>query len=381
MVVGMFGCTPNVRSTRFTTDFDCEILERNRLVVKHSRQPKMNRLQTNTIAKLRVVKESATETKVNVYPVPFQATNKLLTNLSPPSLPPLVYPSSTPFITSEQKSNSFKKTLPQLTRETQPFSAAEHTFEKSESDWQLLLLFGAPIAFSLAGLYFFYPQVSRVSAWAAHHPKQTQAMLFGAHVFSMASSYYVGHLLFEESVLIPSVFAAAGFAGFTMASLLYPTTHSATLENLRGKYLNQKFYDVFIVASGLTLMTYAGNHQFSLTLSPITNQYVTSYQQNIGSVKMQATVPVVKQEDPPKKNGKIALTILASFLFAVLILGVTVLGCALVCEGQTALAALVFFGGATGLIAIFVNVLKSISKKYKVKRREKAAPTSTPQVA
>jgi hypothetical protein len=374
------GCSQHYNPRQYVRELDCKALAKKRIAAKPIRtfKGKKKNIASWTALSKKVAdqrRDITTNHSASEPLIPLLATPVISTHIPEVYKPERPYgpsarsasPATSPAATPVSKRNG--------NPEIKSTSIAINT--KSLTDQFLTAgLIAGPALLSLLTLGLFSGSAMKLSAWAAHHPIASKILLAGIQTGTIVGGYALGDSLSYAGLNLPGYYPGIAFAGFCGAALLYPAK-SKSLNNLRVGYLQQKVCDVTIYLASATMVMYAGNHQFAVNNSRLIPYYsAESYQAETVSMtayipSLSSAVPADKQEEPAKKNGKIWMIILASVVFSILAVTVAVAACLIACNGQGFLALSLLIGGEVGFTFAFVGILKTIGKRYRVKRKRK----------
>lgn len=229
--------------------------------------------------------------------------------------------------------------------------------------------------------------MKQVSIWAKNHVLAARLLLASAHLLLSIWAVYAGFWLNAVGVELPDHLATIGISLFALAALAYPVRSKSGILFIK-TYAQRKSLDAIVVASGLVLLAFSAQcfsnycaqaveappqaKSVSLRrLSPSEEFRINAKPASrISKVKQlwQTAKTAVRDHAAALKQAKlkwwqvglVALSIVAAVFLLVLTL---LLSCDLGCNGNQALAAVVFLGGIALTLALYVLVLRAIFKR------------------
>jgi hypothetical protein len=248
-----------------------------------------------------------------------------------------------------------------------------------------------------------------ISGWARDHKWTSRFLIIGIHIVITLLALYIGRTLQDLSFpFSQSVFWVAMLL-FIATAACYPDKRTKkAYASASVYYIHQKTCDFLLPVFTFLMVCFIGNSPANLVLSSFTSQGSSLMQPagNENPVKIAEDVKpgarslklsrterkalirklktqikqAFQQGNEQKKNRgtKIALVVLASLVSLGLLYLVAALACSLSCNGSEAGAILVLVFGISGVVTLFIVVIKAIFKVKPAKPVNVEEPVSAP---
>jgi len=220
----------------------------------------------------------------------------------------------------------------------------------------------------------------QISTWAARKKRSSRFLVVILNILLPIGGFLVGSWFNRLGLDLPanSKLAMIGLLGLT--ALSYPLVRPVNTGVSR-HYRRRKFHDLLIVLGSILFFISAGNNHFSeRATNPIQkNLSFSEYRSNRlsgeNSIIAGTTYSTgdwvldqvnIKQPGLKRKMKPwniVLLTILSTALLLASGYGLAILSCSIACNGYDTAAFILLFGGAAGLIALFIVSLKAIFRK------------------
>jgi len=243
---------------------------------------------------------------------------------------------------------------------------------KKSTDTGLYLISGIIGAIIMSLFFANKKRAKKVSKWASENPKKTVTAILGTKSVLALGALHFGSMLHSSGYNFSENSLFVLLSLFSVSAVFYPIRKKQKGIFKQG-YLKQKTHDIVLATLGFSMMLSLGNvssqdPNYLPILNPITNQ--TSIEEEY--------IPVMSDETAESKNssdedtfGKVVGTIFIVAAFLGLLLLLAMLSCSISCNGQEALAIVVFIGGLIALIALLVHVLKLVWSKQQYRNEYK----------
>lgn len=358
-----------------TADEQCEILNKKRTATKSVKKRKNHKTVLSKNSPVTSKRKEFQLPSINDFAFP--ADTSIFSKLSEVA----TYNYSQPSIIPSKDLEEDNIPIPQMAdvikikpviKTTAEEASEKHEQNKSpfQSEYTLIpSLFGFSLISSFFLLGLFRNKSRQISEWGARNPWKTRGILTGMHLASALGIVTLGNQMASEGVFLSQEFIISSLAIGGTAILFYPSNNSR-INFLQGSYFRRKLHDTALFVSGTALVLSFSNHYKS----------ADSYLNFIPETQLTASTSAnffvdvaddVQQEQPEKKKNtgvKILLLLLAVTAFLGLSFLLAGLACTIACNGAETLAAIVFFGGEVGLIALLVVAIKRIFGKKKKKQ-------------
>jgi hypothetical protein len=221
----------------------------------------------------------------------------------------------------------------------------------------------------------------RISFWASSHVQLARTLIAIIHAALLILAYFIGFTFQDIGVSLPkNVFCTAGIALMIIATLIYP-------EKNKRQYFKQKICDftfpfsacVILISSinnadspWMTSVAYGSNIfksqagvEISITSEPgktNPNPRKTLKRNIFKQLKKGISSKQRKDPDKSSRTKKTLLIILAVIVMLLLLGLLSVLVCALACNGAWVAPTLVAVIGLAGIIWAFITVVRRIKR-------------------
>ena len=200
--------------------------------------------------------------------------------------------------------------------------------------------------------------IKQMSKWAQIHVWQARLVIMVCYALLFGLVYIGSRLLLGMGIIIPEGWLYAGFCVAIMTYFIHELLYDRVF--ILRRFIFQKVSCMAVLSASFFGLLVLFNQPSNLL--PFENKiHAALYIDSTTAVAPVSTEANRARDLSP--GGQAALTALVIFGTVVLIIGIAVLSCLILCAGGGILALLVLAGGTTGVILLAVHLIRRIHGK------------------